>query len=112
MCLSSDKKGLSLSLYDKREGPFTIHPSQAAIGLHILNPRNSSDASSDSGMVSFDFASHSRVGQMDEKRVVSRPSFMLLANLFGLYGVIPYCDKMEYLLSGVILCFVGLLVLR
>ncbi|WP_223068131.1 hypothetical protein [Paenibacillus caui] len=37
---------------------------------------------------------------------------MLLANLFGLYGVIPYLDKMEHLLSGVILCFVGLLILR
>lgn len=37
---------------------------------------------------------------------------MLLANLFGLYGVIPYLDKIEHLLSGVILCFVGLLVLR
>lgn len=37
---------------------------------------------------------------------------MLLANLFGLYGVIPYLDKAEHLLSGVILCFVGLLVLR
>jgi uncharacterized membrane protein YjdF len=37
---------------------------------------------------------------------------MLLANLFGLYGVIPYLDKIEHLLSGVILSFVGLLVLR
>jgi len=37
---------------------------------------------------------------------------MLLANLFGLYGVIPYLDKAEHVLSGVILCFVGLLVLK
>lgn len=37
---------------------------------------------------------------------------MLLANLFGLYSVIPYLDKMEHLLSGVILCFIGLLILR
>jgi uncharacterized membrane protein YjdF len=37
---------------------------------------------------------------------------MLLANLFGWYAFIPYLDKMEHLLSGVILCFVGLLVLR
>ncbi|WP_373232714.1 hypothetical protein [Cohnella sp.] len=37
---------------------------------------------------------------------------MLFANLFGFYGVIPYLDKMEHVLSGVILCFVGLLVLR
>jgi hypothetical protein len=37
---------------------------------------------------------------------------MLLANLFGLYDVIPYLDKVEHLLSGVILCFVGMLVLR
>ncbi|MBW5447064.1 hypothetical protein GE107_13425 [Cohnella sp. CFH 77786] len=37
---------------------------------------------------------------------------MLLANLFGLYGVIPHLDKIEHLLSGVILSFVGLLVLR
>lgn len=37
---------------------------------------------------------------------------MLLANLFGWYGVIPYLDKIEHLLSGVILSFVGLLVLR
>ncbi len=37
---------------------------------------------------------------------------MLLANLFGFYNVIPYLDKMEHVLSGVILCFVGLLVLR
>ncbi|TFE23478.1 hypothetical protein [Cohnella luojiensis] len=37
---------------------------------------------------------------------------MLFANLFGFYKVIPYLDKMEHLLSGVILCFIGLLVLR
>jgi uncharacterized membrane protein YjdF len=37
---------------------------------------------------------------------------MLLANLFGMYSVIPYLDKVEHLLSGVILCFVGLLVLK
>jgi uncharacterized membrane protein YjdF len=34
---------------------------------------------------------------------------MFLANEFGLYGVIPYLDKIEHLFSGVILCFVGLL---
>ncbi|WP_339318271.1 hypothetical protein [Paenibacillus sp. FSL R10-2734] len=32
---------------------------------------------------------------------------MMLANLFNLYGVIPYLDKIEHLLSGVILFFVG-----
>lgn len=37
---------------------------------------------------------------------------MLLASMFGLYGVIPYLDKIEHLLSGVILCFIGLLILR
>lgn len=37
---------------------------------------------------------------------------MLLANLFGLYGVIPYLDKIEHVLSGVILCFIGLLIAR
>lgn len=37
---------------------------------------------------------------------------MLLANLFGLYSVIPYLDEIEHLLSGLILCFVGLLVIR
>jgi uncharacterized membrane protein YjdF len=37
---------------------------------------------------------------------------MLFANLFGMYAIIPYLDKVEHLLSGVILCFVGLLVLR
>ncbi|MDF2715197.1 MAG: hypothetical protein K0R28_2122 [Paenibacillus sp.] len=36
---------------------------------------------------------------------------MLLANLYGLYTVIPHLDKMEHLLSGVILCFVGLVIL-
>lgn len=36
---------------------------------------------------------------------------MLLANLFNMYGVIPKLDKIEHLLSGVILVFVGLLVL-
>lgn len=36
---------------------------------------------------------------------------MLLANLFNMYGVIPRLDKIEHLLSGVILVFVGLLVL-
>lgn len=35
---------------------------------------------------------------------------MFLANEFGYYGVIPYLDKMEHLFSGVILCFVGLLI--
>ncbi|UVI33294.1 hypothetical protein [Paenibacillus spongiae] len=37
---------------------------------------------------------------------------MLIGNLFGFYGVIPYLDKIEHLLSGVILCFIGLLVIR
>ncbi|RAP78053.1 hypothetical protein [Paenibacillus montanisoli] len=37
---------------------------------------------------------------------------MLFANLFGLYGVIPYLDKIEHLLSGIILCFIGLLIIR
>ena len=32
---------------------------------------------------------------------------MMLANLFGMYAVIPYLDKIEHLLSGVILFFVG-----
>lgn len=35
---------------------------------------------------------------------------MFLANEFGYYGVIPYLDKMEHLFSGVILCFIGLLI--
>lgn len=33
---------------------------------------------------------------------------MMFANLFSMYGVIPYLDKIEHLLSGVILTFVGL----
>ncbi|MFC5467504.1 hypothetical protein ACFPPD_02160 [Cohnella suwonensis] len=37
---------------------------------------------------------------------------MLLANLFGLYGIIPFLDKFEHVLSGVILCFIGLLIVR
>lgn len=37
---------------------------------------------------------------------------MLLANMFNMYGVIPHLDKWEHLLSGVILCFAGLFVLR
>ncbi|WP_232698478.1 hypothetical protein [Brevibacillus daliensis] len=32
---------------------------------------------------------------------------MLLANLFNMYDVIPHLDKIEHLLSGVILFFVG-----
>lgn len=32
---------------------------------------------------------------------------MMLANLFSMYAVIPYLDKIEHLLSGVILYFVG-----
>ncbi|WP_340005770.1 hypothetical protein MHH52_28265 [Paenibacillus sp. FSL K6-0276] len=36
---------------------------------------------------------------------------MMLANLFSLYGVIPYLDKIEHLLSGVILFFVGQFIL-
>ncbi|MBD8499316.1 hypothetical protein [Paenibacillus arenosi] len=36
---------------------------------------------------------------------------MLVANLFNMYGVIPHLDKIEHLLSGVILCFVGLFIL-
>lgn len=35
---------------------------------------------------------------------------MFIANEFGYYGVIPYLDKMEHLFSGVILCFIGLLI--
>ncbi|NOV02177.1 hypothetical protein [Paenibacillus planticolens] len=35
---------------------------------------------------------------------------MFLANEFGFYSVIPYLDKVEHLFSGVILCFVGLLI--
>ncbi|MFC7680290.1 hypothetical protein ACFQV5_15390 [Paenibacillus sp. GCM10028914] len=37
---------------------------------------------------------------------------MLVANLFNMYGVIPILDKIEHLLSGVILVYVGLLVLH
>ncbi|WP_106766524.1 hypothetical protein [Paenibacillus faecalis] len=33
---------------------------------------------------------------------------MMFANLFSMYGVIPYLDKIEHLLSGIILAFVGL----
>ncbi|GKU77293.1 hypothetical protein [Paenibacillus sp. L3-i20] len=32
---------------------------------------------------------------------------MMLANLFNLYAVIPYLDKIEHLMSGFILFFVG-----
>ncbi|WNR42100.1 hypothetical protein [Paenibacillus roseipurpureus] len=35
---------------------------------------------------------------------------MFIANEFGYYGVIPYLDKVEHLFSGVILCFIGLLI--
>jgi uncharacterized membrane protein HdeD (DUF308 family) len=35
---------------------------------------------------------------------------MFLANEFGLYDWIPYLDKIEHLFSGVILCFLGLLI--
>ncbi|MDR6549865.1 hypothetical protein [Paenibacillus qinlingensis] len=35
---------------------------------------------------------------------------MFIANEFGFYGVIPYLDKIEHLFSGVILCFIGLLI--
>lgn len=35
---------------------------------------------------------------------------MFIANEFGYYGVIPYLDKFEHLFSGVILCFIGLLI--
>lgn len=35
---------------------------------------------------------------------------MFLANEFGFYSVIPYLDKFEHLFSGVILCFIGLLI--
>ncbi|SDO85908.1 hypothetical protein SAMN04487897_12480 [Paenibacillus sp. yr247] len=37
---------------------------------------------------------------------------MFMANEFGLYNVIPYLDKIEHLFSGVILCFVGLLIYK
>lgn len=36
---------------------------------------------------------------------------MLLANLFNMYAVIPYLDKIEHLLSGAILFFVGQFIL-
>lgn len=32
---------------------------------------------------------------------------MMLANLFSMYAVIPYLDKFEHLLSGIILFFLG-----
>jgi uncharacterized membrane protein YjdF len=35
---------------------------------------------------------------------------MLFANAFGFYGLIPYLDKIEHLISGVILCFIGLII--
>ncbi|MEK3916021.1 hypothetical protein [Paenibacillus sp. FSL H7-0331] len=35
---------------------------------------------------------------------------MLLANEFGFYGIIPNLDKIEHLLSGVILHFIGMLI--
>lgn len=35
---------------------------------------------------------------------------MFMANEFGFYSVIPYLDKIEHLFSGLILCFVGLLI--
>lgn len=35
---------------------------------------------------------------------------MMIANLFNMYAVIPYLDKIEHLLSGTILFFVGLFV--
>lgn len=37
---------------------------------------------------------------------------MMFANLFGMYGVIPYLDKIEHLGSGVILFYVGQFVLK
>lgn len=37
---------------------------------------------------------------------------MFLANEFELYRIIPFLDKFEHLLSGVILSFVGLLIFR
>lgn len=36
---------------------------------------------------------------------------MMLANMFSMYGVIPYLDKIEHVLSGVILVFVGQFIL-
>lgn len=37
---------------------------------------------------------------------------MLFANLFGMYGVIPYLDKLEHLVSGVILVYFGLFIIH
>ncbi|TDF95103.1 hypothetical protein [Paenibacillus piri] len=37
---------------------------------------------------------------------------MFLANEFGFYTIFPQLDKIEHLCSGVILCFVGLLIFR
>lgn len=37
---------------------------------------------------------------------------MFLANEFGFYSIIPSLDKIEHLFSGVILCFIGLLILK
>lgn len=37
---------------------------------------------------------------------------MMIANLFNMYAVIPYLDKIEHLLSGVILFFVGQFILN
>lgn len=37
---------------------------------------------------------------------------MFMANEFGFYKVIPYLDKIEHLFSGLILCFVGLLIYK
>lgn len=37
---------------------------------------------------------------------------MFLANEFGFYSIIPGLDKIEHLFSGIILCFVGLLILK
>lgn len=37
---------------------------------------------------------------------------MMIANLFNMYAVIPYLDKMEHLLSGVILFFTGQFILN
>jgi uncharacterized membrane protein YjdF len=37
---------------------------------------------------------------------------MFLANEFGFYGIIPELDKIEHLFSGLILCFVGLLIYK
>jgi uncharacterized membrane protein YjdF len=37
---------------------------------------------------------------------------MFLANEFDFYGIIPALDKIEHLFSGLILCFVGLLIYK